>query len=139
MQRSSFRHDNACSATACSAVSCPVQRAYAVVKEAINLDKMHGKHQAALPTPRKIRRGCSKELYRAIKRLGTYIPEDQLKKGEELYYNKVIANLLWIGENSSNRKLLADWWDDEVGPELAELWCLDREALCKVFRAAFGG
>ncbi|WP_230202395.1 dehydrogenase [Paenibacillus ihumii] len=108
-------------------------------KEAIILNKMHGKHQAALPTPRKIRRGCSKELYRTIKRLGVYIPEDLLREGEALYYKKVIANLLWIGENSSNRKVLADWWDEEVGPELAELWGLDTEALCKAFRAAFGG
>lgn len=120
-------------------MSRPNRGAYAVTKEAIILNKLNGKHQTSLPTPRKIRRGCSKELYRTIKRLGVYIPEDLLKEGEALYYKKVIANLLWIGENSSNRKLLADWWDKEVGPELAGLWGLDTEALCKAFRAAFGG
>ncbi|GAA0137328.1 hypothetical protein YSY43_41690 [Paenibacillus sp. YSY-4.3] len=120
-------------------MSRQIQGAYAVTKEAIILNKLQGKHQSALPTPRKIRRGCSKELYRTIKRLGVYIPEDLLQEGETLYYKKVIANLLWIGEHSSNRKLLADWWDEEVGPELAELWSLDTETLCKAFRAAFGG
>lgn len=122
-----------------TAVSRPITGAYAVRKEAVSLNKMHGKHQTALPTPRKIRRGCSKELYRTIKRLGVYIPQDQLEAGETLYYKKVIANLLWIHENSSNRKLLADWWDKEVSPELAELWSLDRETLSNAFRAAFGG
>lgn len=98
-----------------------------------------GKHAAALPTPRKIRRSCSKELYRTIKRLGVYIPEERIKQGEELYYKKVIGNLLWIGENISNRKVLADWWDESVSTELAELWQVDRAALSKAFRHAFGG
>lgn len=97
------------------------------------------KHQTALPNPRKIRRSCSKELYRTIKRLGVYIPEDRVKEGEALYYKKVIGNLLWIGENISNRKLLADWWDEAVSAELAELWEVEREALSSAFRAAFGG
>ncbi|WP_410772285.1 dehydrogenase [Fontibacillus sp. BL9] len=98
-----------------------------------------GKHSTSLPTPRKIRRGCSKELYRTVKRLGVYIPEELIKQGETLYYKKVIGNLLWIGENISNRKLLADWWDDAVSAELAELWQVDREALSRAFRSAFGG
>lgn len=98
-----------------------------------------GKHATSLPTPRKIRRSCSKELYRTIKRLGVYIPEERIKQGEELYYKKVIGNLLWIGENISNRKVLADWWDESVSAELAELWQVDRAALSKAFRHAFGG
>ncbi|MFD1179679.1 dehydrogenase [Paenibacillus puldeungensis] len=97
------------------------------------------KHQSSLPTPRKIRRGCSKELYRTVKRLGLYIPNELLQQGESLYYKKVIGNLLWIGENRSNRKVLADWWDQEVSAELAELWQVDREKLSSAFRAAFGG
>lgn len=108
-------------------------------KEAIILNNKHIKHQSALPTPRKIRRGCSKELYRTIKRLGVYIPPDKLQEGEDLYYKKVIENLIWIGENSSNRRALADWWEKAVGPELAELWNLDAKALSTAFRAAFGG
>lgn len=97
------------------------------------------KHRTPLPSPRRIRRGCSKELYRTIKKLGAYIPEDRLKEGETLYYNKVIGNLIWIYENNSNRKLLADWWDEAVSGELAELWEVDREALSRAFRSAFGG
>ncbi|MEF2969278.1 dehydrogenase [Paenibacillus sp. M1] len=98
-----------------------------------------GKHASPLPTPRKIRRGCSKELYRTIKRLGVYIPEDLVKQGEALYYKKVIGNLLWIAEHISNRKVLADWWDEAVSAELAELWQVDRETLSRAFRDAFGG
>lgn len=98
-----------------------------------------GKHASSLPTPRKIRRGCSKELYRTVKRLRVYIPEELIKQGEALYYKKVIGNLLWIGENISNRKLLADWWDEAVSTELAELWQVDRAELSAAFRDAFGG
>lgn len=97
------------------------------------------KHQNSLPTPRKIRRSCSKELYRAIKKLGVYIPEDKIAEGEDLYYKKVIGHLLWIGENHSNRKLLADWWDEAVSGELAALWEVDQTKLQHAFRAAFCG
>lgn len=96
-------------------------------------------HKQPLPTPRKIRRGCSKELYRTVKRLKVHIPEQKVKEGEKLYYNKVIGNLLWIGENHSNRKALADWWDESVSEELASLWEVDRVALCQAFRHSFGG
>ncbi|MEK5477842.1 dehydrogenase [Paenibacillus sp. FSL R5-0407] len=98
-----------------------------------------GKHASPLPTPRKIRRGCSKELYRTVKRLGVYIPEERIREGEELYYKKVIGNLMWIAEHTSNRKVLADWWDEAVCPELADLWQVDRETLSRAFRSAFGG
>lgn len=96
------------------------------------------KHTSNLPTPRKIRRACSRELYRTVKRLGAYIPEERIKQGEALYFKKVIGNLLWIGENMSNRKVLADWWDEAVSAELAELWEVDRQALSRAFRDAFG-
>ncbi|WP_433944084.1 dehydrogenase [Paenibacillus sp. SN-8-1] len=97
------------------------------------------KHKSALPSPRKIRRGCSKELYRTVKRMKTYIPEAKIKEGEDIYYRKVIGNLLWIHENSSNRKVLANWWDEQVSGELAALWEVDRTKLCEAFRDAFGG
>jgi hypothetical protein len=97
------------------------------------------KHQNALPTPRKIRRSCSKELYRTIKRLNIYLSEDKIAEGEALYYKKVIGNLLWIGENNANRKRLADWWDESVSGELAALWEVDQEKLKQAFRAAFCG
>ncbi|AZS17244.1 dehydrogenase [Paenibacillus lutimineralis] len=98
-----------------------------------------GKHQTPLPTPRKIRRGCNKELYRTVKRLGVYIPQDKIAEGETLYYKKVIENLLWIAEQNSNRKALADWWDEAVSGELAELWQVDQGQLERAFRSAFGG
>lgn len=97
------------------------------------------KHSTSLPTPRKIRRGCSKELYRTVKRLGIYIPQEKIAEGETLYYRKVIENLLWIAEQSSNRKALADWWDEAVSEELAELWQVDQNNLKRAFRQAFGG
>lgn len=97
------------------------------------------KHRANLPTARKIRRTCNKELYRTVKRLKVWIPADLMKQGEDLYYKKVIGNLVWIGENSSNRKALTDWWDEAVSEELAVLWNVDRDALRRSFREAFGG
>lgn len=92
-----------------------------------------------LPSARGIRRMCSKELYRAIKRLKVHVPDDLLKQGEDMYYRKVIGKLLWITENRSNRKLLCDWWDEAVCPELAELWQMDTAKLSTAFRDAFGG
>ncbi|MEC0370816.1 dehydrogenase [Paenibacillus chibensis] len=97
------------------------------------------KKDAPLPTARGIRRACSKELYRTVKRLKVYVPDDAVEEGEKLYYRKVIANLIWIHENRSNRKLLCDWWDESVRPELAELWKVDEAHLGKAFREAFGG
>lgn len=94
---------------------------------------------ATLPTPRGIRRACKKELYRAIKRLKIHISEDSLKQGEQLYYHKVIGNLIWIHENHSNRKLLCQWWEREVSEELAALWQVDQEKLNHAFRDGFGG
>lgn len=99
----------------------------------------HAKGQSGLPTARGIRRACSKELYRARKRLKLYIAPELVHKGEELYCQKVGANLLWISENHSNRKALCDWWDTEVSQELAELWEVDKTQLCAAFRQSFGG
>ncbi|WP_433617474.1 dehydrogenase [Paenibacillus cellulositrophicus] len=95
--------------------------------------------KAALPTARGIRRKCSNELYRAIKRMKVHIPADLVKQGEAMYYRKVVGNLIWIHENRSNRKVQCDWWDKEVCPELAELWELDPGRLSSAFRDAYGG
>jgi len=97
------------------------------------------KHASPLPTPRSIRRACSNELYRTVKRLKRHIPPALVRQGEELYFKRVVGNLLWISENKSNRKLLADWWDEEVSGDLAELWNVEVSALRKAFRDAFGG
>ncbi|WP_274652574.1 dehydrogenase [Paenibacillus humicola] len=91
------------------------------------------------PTARKIRRACANELYRTVKRLGVYIPKEQIEKAEKHYFEKVALNLPWIHENYSNRKKLADWWDDHVSADIADILGVDRGKLCKAFRDAFGG
>lgn len=92
-----------------------------------------------LPSARGIRRACSKELYRTAKRLKLYVSPELMKQAEELYYGKVIGNLLWIGENRDNRKKLCDWWNSDVSSELAALWSVELEPLQRAFQQAFGG
>ncbi|CAM3379860.1 dehydrogenase [Marinicrinis lubricantis] len=97
------------------------------------------KHQQALPSARKIRRTCNKELYRTVKKLGIWIPADKLEQGEQLYFRKVASNLIWVFENGNNRKKLADWFEEAVAPELADLWEIDKSKLSAAFRSSFGG
>ncbi|OXS52366.1 dehydrogenase [Cohnella sp. CIP 111063] len=97
------------------------------------------KHSSPLPTPRGIRRACSNELYRTVKRLKQHVPAPLVREAEELYFKRVIGNLMWISENKSNRKKLADWWEEEVSGDIAQLWNVDRTKLTKAFREAFGG
>lgn len=101
--------------------------------------KPAGRHEAVYPSARKIRRACSVELYRTIKRLDRYIPAEKVEEAEKLYFRKVAENLLWIHENRGNRKKLADWWEENVCPEIAALWDVDPKRLGAAFRAAFGG
>jgi hypothetical protein len=96
-------------------------------------------HAASLPTPRKIRRACGNELYRTVKRLHQHVPAELVEEAERRYTNKVIAHLVWITQNHSNRKLLADWWEENVCAEIAELWHVEPSRLAKAFREAFGG
>lgn len=96
------------------------------------------KHNANYPTARKIRRSCGNELYRTAKRLKVYIPPDKLEAAEQLYFKKVAANLPYIFEHQSNRKLLADWWEEQVSGEIAELWQVEKTVLTQAFREAFG-
>jgi len=98
-----------------------------------------GKHERELPPPRAIRRACRRELYRTVKRLKVYVPPDKAAEAERLYYRKVIENLVWIAENGSNRKLLADWWEEHVAPDIARLWQVDEKRLSAAFRDGFGG
>lgn len=97
------------------------------------------KHASGLPTARKIRRACSNELYRTVKRLKLYIPQEKMEQAERLYFRKVAENLLWIVEHKDNRKAQASWWADNVSQEIAELWEVDRDKLCEAFREAYGG
>jgi toxin CptA len=97
------------------------------------------KHRSDYPTARNIRRACHTELYRTAKRLKIRILPEQLNQAKERYAAKVFHNLPWIYEHQSNRKKLADWWEEAVSPEIAELWEVDRGKLCEAFRNAFGG
>lgn len=97
------------------------------------------KHAADYPSARKIRRSCSNELYRTVKRLKLWVPKDKMEQAEALYFNKVVTNLQWIIEHQSNRRAQADWWDEHVSKEIAELWEVDRLRLCEAFRYAYGG
>ncbi|WP_336784933.1 dehydrogenase [Paenibacillus sp. MMO-177] len=97
------------------------------------------KHTSGLPSARKIRRACSNELYRTVKRLKVWIPKEKMEQAEDLYYKKVVMNLIFIAENEKNRKVLSDWWDENVAGDIAELWEVDVEKLRWAFRDAFGG
>ncbi len=97
------------------------------------------KHTAGLPTARKIRRACDNELYRAAKRLKVWIAKDKMEQASALYFRKVAQNIAWIVEHESNRKAQADWWDENVSAEIAELWQVERNKLCTAFREAYGG
>lgn len=97
------------------------------------------KHDKPLPNARAIRRSCSKELYRTVKKLKAYIPADRVKEAEELYVKKVMLNLLWIANNGSNRRALADWFEEQVAPDIAALWDMEPQAVSRAFRDSFGG
>lgn len=101
--------------------------------------KQNEKHKQTLPSLRNIRRACNKELYRTVKKLKIWVPPDQLEEAEKLYVKKVVLHLPWITENGSNRKTLADWWGEQVCPEIAALWNVEQEPLGKAFRESFGG
>ncbi|HZG86502.1 dehydrogenase [Paenibacillus sp.] len=97
------------------------------------------KHTAQLPSPRSIRRACSRELYRALKRLDVYVPQEKIEEAETIYYKKVVGNLLWIFEHRSNKKKQAEWWAEAVAPEIAPLWGVNEDALVRAFKDGFAG
>jgi hypothetical protein len=88
---------------------------------------------------REIRRACNKELYRTIKKLKIRLTNDQIQQANELYFKKVLLNIQMISENRDNRKVLADWWEANVCPEISEIWNVETTALANAFRRAFGG
>jgi hypothetical protein len=95
------------------------------------------KHLKPLPSLRHIRRACQRELYRTSKKIKTFITVEQMKAAEEIYVKKVILNLPWIAENGSQRKKLADWWEENVSAEIAALWSIEPVKLAKAFRDSF--
>ncbi|MEX2461013.1 MAG: dehydrogenase [Paenibacillaceae bacterium] len=95
------------------------------------------KHTKPLPSLRHIRRSCQRELYRTVKKLKTFINEDQMKAAEQLYVQKVVFHLPWIAENGNNRKKLADWWEEQLSVDIAALWNVDPHTLAKAFRDSF--
>lgn len=97
------------------------------------------KHNTGLPTARKIRRACSNELYRTVKRMKLWVSKEKMDEAERIYTKKVLLNLIWIVEHQSNRKVQADWWDENVSSDIAALWEVDRDMLCTAFRESYGG
>ncbi|WP_442603239.1 dehydrogenase [Paenibacillus sp. KN14-4R] len=97
------------------------------------------KHKAQAPNLRKIRRACNKELYRTVKRLNCYIPPEKIEEAEKLYYKQVLLNLPFILEHGSNRRELANWWDQHLADDIAAIWEVDVNLLSRKFRDAFGG
>lgn len=97
------------------------------------------KHTAQLPSPRSIRRACSRELYRTLKRLDVFVPQDRIEAAEKLYFQKVVGNLLWIFEHRSDRKRQAEWWAEAVAPDIAELWGVNTDLLVKAFKESYVG
>lgn len=95
------------------------------------------KHKPTLPSARGIRRACNKELYRAVKKLKTWIPPQQIEEAEKVYFRKVVENLLWISEHKDNRKAQADWWVENVCPEIAPILGVTEEQLGRAFRDSF--
>lgn len=96
-------------------------------------------HQSQLPTARKIRRSCQIELYRTIKRLKVYISPEKLAQAETIYFKKVANHVVWLHENSSNRKKQMEWWEENVCDELVAVLEVDRTAFVAAFRDAYGG
>lgn len=88
---------------------------------------------------REIRRACDRELYRTIKRLKIFLTKDQVEKAHKYYFEKVLLNIQMVAENKDNRKLLSDWWEENVCPEIAVMWDVEPDILADAFRRAFGG
>jgi hypothetical protein len=88
---------------------------------------------------REIRRACNKELYRTIKKLKVRLTDEQIQRANELYFKKVLLNIQMISENKDNRKVLSDWWEMNVCPEISEIWNVETAVLANAFRRAFGG
>ncbi|MFD2115421.1 dehydrogenase [Paenibacillus yanchengensis] len=97
------------------------------------------KHDPKLPTARAIRRACSKELYRTIKRLKVWIDDEKIAAAEQIYVQKVAHHIIWIVENQQNKKAQANWWAQEVSAEIAQLWNVDQQALIAAFSHAYTG
>jgi hypothetical protein len=102
-------------------------------------NKTNEKHNPQYPNARAIRRACSKELYRTAKRLKTWISPELMKLAEETYFKQVVLNLAVIVEMQSNRKAQADWFEEHVSKEVAELWQVEPAVLNRAFRDAYGG
>lgn len=102
------------------------------------MDRPNGKKQEATSV-REIRRSCQRELYRAQKKLKVYLTDEQIKKANQLYLAKVLINLPFIQKNRDNRKLQAEWWEENVCSEIAAIWNVDSSALAQAFYQTFAG
>lgn len=92
-----------------------------------------------VPSARQLRRSCNKELYRTAKRLNIWLPKEKFEEAEKYYFQQVVLKLPWIIENGNKRKLLCDWFETDVAPQIATIWEVDTKRLADAFRHAFGG
>ncbi|MBC8080465.1 MAG: dehydrogenase [Gorillibacterium sp.] len=99
----------------------------------------NGKHDNPLPSVRQVRRACGRELYRTAKRLGKRITPEKMEQAVTCYFKKVVLHLPYIVKNAGNKKLLADWFDEQMAIEVAEMWEVEPKAVAVAFRQALGG
>ena len=91
------------------------------------------------PTARKIRRDCSKELYRALKRMDVYVKESKLKEAE-LYYAKMVAtHYLHLADLNKQRKKQVEWWKEHCSEQIATILDVNHEQFVQAFTQAYLG
>lgn len=89
------------------------------------------------PTARKIRRDCSKEIYRALKRMNVHVEQSKLTEAEQYYTKMVITHFQVIRELSKNRKNQVQWWDEHCSEQLSVILGVDRTAFVEAFTKAY--
>src|SRR5690606_41032830 len=89
-----------------------------------------------IPTARKIRRDCSKELYRAIKRMDIYVSQDKIEQAERYYAQMVATHYLHLRE-LNQRKKQVEWWEEHCSTKLAELLEVDQQLFIQAFKRAY--
>lgn len=89
------------------------------------------------PTARKIRRDCSKELYRALKRMNVHVEESKLIEAEKYYTKMVITNHPTMRELHNNRNGQVQWWNEHCSEQLALILEVEHSAFVEAFTKAY--
>jgi len=91
------------------------------------------------PTARKIRRDCSKELYRALKRMNVYVNQDKIKEAELYYAQMVATHYLLLADLKKQRKKQVEWWEEHCSGKLADILELNHDQFVQAFRRTYLG